>query len=279
MALKLYGSIDPEKLIAATRPYSEGKEAQICDAAAQLRNLMLHGCILADDVGFGKTKQMLLLGVFHTILNDDVDPEDPAKVLYKPILLDLPPALINQWIEEIIGEWPYFTPIISYAEHSFSPLLDPNTLPHTAMKEYPNLDSTPNTLRWMFDPADPRAGRAIIVTSYDTHKSRTCVPKDILIPGVPHDPPVTDQYTGEVVWKRRPRTKRIWLTAHEGTYSLFLGDEAQKVKNYTTGVWASVYNQSFRKTVLATATPMYNSIRVSFKILVGSSERTFRAHS
>jgi hypothetical protein len=61
----------------------------------------------------------------------------------------------------------------------------------------------------------------------------------------------------------RPRKRLFWDTDHEGVYGLLIADEAQKAKNQTTGIWSILYIQSFPKTVLATATPMFNSAHVS----------------
>ena len=53
---------------------------------------------MADDVGMGKTKQLLLTAYFHTILADEtVGDSQNIKVLYRPSLLVVPPASYGGW--------------------------------------------------------------------------------------------------------------------------------------------------------------------------------------
>lgn len=46
---------------------------KVREAAKALRDLMVHGCLLCDDVGFGKTKQGLLIAYLHQLLVQVVD--------------------------------------------------------------------------------------------------------------------------------------------------------------------------------------------------------------
>ena len=103
----------------------------------------------------------------------------------------------------------------------------------------------------------------MVVTSYETHKLRTAEKKIRYIPGVPFKKPRFDE-NGNQQWKVKPRREEYWVTNQKGAYSLLIGDEAQKVKNYLTGLWSVLYLQSMRKTLLLTATPIFNTIRVSY---------------
>ena len=137
-----------------------------------------------------------------------------------------------------------------------------SSIPHTAIREYPRLDALPTNLKYIFDTSDQRALKTIIVTSYETHKARTATKKTKIIPGVSFKKPRFDD-DGNKIYKIKPKKEQYWVTNHIGVYSLLIGDEVQKIKNLSTGIWSILYTQSFRKTLLATATPMYNHVRVS----------------
>lgn len=259
MILKLYGKIDAEKLLRATKALDHPRAAAIRQAAAQLNSLKIHGAIMADDVGFGKTIQLLLAAFLHTLLTDEYS---DGKVLYRPMLLVTPPSLINQWLAEIRDHWPYFAPIISYEDHNFKEAMSLDALSHSAMAELPSMETTPQALRYVWDTSSRAAGRVIIVTSYETHKNRTGVRTVQEIPGVRYKKP-RFRKDGSEIWKKRPRKVVHWETAHEGRYSLIMCDECQKIKNYSSGLWSVLYRHSIRKTILATATPIFNTVKVS----------------
>jgi SNF2 family DNA or RNA helicase len=257
--LKLYGHIDTEKLLKATCFVDDPRAEKIREAGEKLRDICIHGCFLADDVGFGKTKQLLLAAFIHSQLANEAS---GSEILYKPILLIVPPALVNQWLKELRDHWPYFDIIISYEDHEFKEAMSLSSLSHTAMAEYPSLEAVPHNLRYVWNTADPQAARTIILTSYETHKSRVGVKKTRSIPGVPYKKPRYGP-DGTMIWKKEPRVIEYWETNQEGVYSLLMADEAQKMRNYGTGIWSILYLHGFRKTLLATATPIFNTLKVS----------------
>lgn len=69
MVLKIYGCID-ESLFAGTSPQA----LDMREAARDLEDVKVHGCIMADEVGFGKTKQLLLAAYLHTLLYPEQKP-------------------------------------------------------------------------------------------------------------------------------------------------------------------------------------------------------------
>lgn len=259
IALKLYGRIDADALLRGTSYLDNPRAADIRQAAVELKDVKIHGCIMADEVGFGKTKQVLLAAYLHTILSKE---EEDGELLFRPILLVVPPTLINQWLEELRSHWPCFRSVISYEDHEFKQEMALSAISHTAMKEYPSLEALPRELRYIFDKRDKKAGKTIIITSYETHKGRTGKKKQRRIPGIPYKKP---RYTkdGEPIWKKKPRIEKYWVTNHQKVYSLLIADEAQKIKNYSSGTWSVLFCHNFPKTILATATPMFNSVRVS----------------
>lgn len=58
------------------------------------------------------------------------------------------------------------------------------------------------------------------------------------------------------------RLEKIF-TKHAGIFGLLIADEAHKIKNKRTVIWALLKLQEFQAIILATATPMFNAIRVS----------------
>lgn len=66
--MKLYGTIDVEKLLEKTEQLDNPRVVSIRDASTKLNDLLLHGAILANEVGLGKTKQALLVALLHTLL-------------------------------------------------------------------------------------------------------------------------------------------------------------------------------------------------------------------
>jgi len=259
--LKLYGKIDAEKLLQDTGNTKNPRADVISVAAKQLNDLLLHGAILADDVGLGKTKQALLVGYLHTLLYDARAKDDPSKLQHQPILLVVPSTLINQWLAELRECWPCYTIMVSYSDYAYKSVMTMNDLSYSTMKDYPSLESIPSHLRYIFDNSDPRARKVIVVTTYETHKLRTATKMTRKIPGVPFKKMRYDE-KGQVIWKKPPRTENYYITNQSNVYSLMIADEAQKIKNISTGLWSVLYLQSFPKTLLCTATPMHNSVKV-----------------
>ena len=88
----------------------------------QLRDLCMRGCILADDVGFGKTKQLLLVAFLHIIMNEEYDSNGHR--IYRPMLLVVPSTLIDTWIKEIRASWKgLFRLVVSYEDHDYKDVL------------------------------------------------------------------------------------------------------------------------------------------------------------
>ncbi|OBT82958.1 hypothetical protein VE02_08180 [Pseudogymnoascus sp. 03VT05] len=258
--LKLYGEVDADKLLKAMGKETDPSADLVHDAAIQLRDLKLHGAILADEVGFGKTKQSLLIALLHSVLYTEMAMGPSPTPQHKPMLLIVPPTLIGQWIRELRGMWPCFRTIVLYSDHEYKDEMALSSLPFLAMTEYPSMNAVPDNLRFIFDPQNVLARSVIIITSYETHKIRTMTKMTRSTAGVPFSPPEFDS-GGNVVWKKKPRKTVHWQTTHRGVYSLAVADEAQKVRNQGTGLWSTIFMQSFPKTMLVTATPIFNAVK------------------
>ncbi|KAH0288518.1 hypothetical protein KCU62_g5009, partial [Aureobasidium sp. EXF-3399] len=257
--LKLYGTIDAEKLLAAApQPYAFDAQ-KVREAAEVLRDLMVHGCLLCDDVGFGKTKQGLLVACLNQLLSHDTNPDYPEEVLHRPSLLVVPSSLIHPWIVEIREHWKCFELVVSFDDHNFKKQLGHRTLTRSDMANFP--DSIPDHLKWAFNPRDKAARRALVITSYETHKARTVIRHmSTDKQGVHHNPPLKKP-NGEWDYKVKPKRRVTWETKFSGVFGFLLADESQKVKNYNSGVSAALYSQNIPKMVLMTATPFHNHVR------------------
>jgi SNF2 family DNA or RNA helicase len=260
--LKMYGKVDADKLLRGTNNTKNPRAKDVQNAAASLQHLLVHGCILADEVGLGKTKQSLLAALLHILLYDITDKDDNSKVLYMPMLLLVPPTLINQWLHEIREYWPCFKAHISYSDHMFKESMALSSITHAGMKEYQKLQAIPARLKYIFHKSDPKAKWALIISSYETHKLRTGEKKQKKIPCVAYKKKRYDDH-GNMIWKKDPQIKEFWTTNHINVYSLLIADEAQRIKNCSSGTWSILFLQSYYKTMLVTATPVYNSIKAS----------------
>jgi hypothetical protein len=187
--LKLYGTIDIEAVLIQMDKGDDPSADSIRAAAGRLRDLTLHGCILADEVGFGKTKESLLVALIHSMVYAEKSKETIPKDLHRPILLLVPPTLIGQWLKEIQTFWRCFRPVVSYSDCEMKNEMALATIPHQAIVEYPSMEAMPLNLRFVFDATNNLARDVIIVTSYETHKVGTMVKKSRMEPGVPYSNP------------------------------------------------------------------------------------------
>ncbi|KAH0346279.1 hypothetical protein KCU83_g7430, partial [Aureobasidium melanogenum] len=257
--LKLYGKIDVDKLLSKTpKPYDFDVE-KVKAAADKLHDLLVHGVILGDDVGFGKTKQGLLTACLYQLLDDEQHPKHSQEILHKPALLVVPSSLIHGWMVEIRNEWPCFDLVVSFDDHNFKKSMGERTLTRSHMANFPA--SIPDHLKWAFDQRSPSARRALIITSYETHKTRTVERVLTLDKLGEHFEPKRRKANGTIQWKTKPKYSVTWKTAFANVFGLLVADEAQKIKNFKTGLSAALFAQNIRKTVLMTATPFHNHVR------------------
>ena len=96
----------------------------------------------------------------------------------------------------------------------------------------------PSALRFVFDKKDPRARRATIISSYETHAVRTSPKVETeSSPGVPYQPPRFHP-NGVPDWEIAPEVVMQRDTNHREVFGLLIADEAHKVKNKATGIWS-----------------------------------------
>ncbi|KAJ5574154.1 SNF2-like protein [Penicillium hispanicum] len=250
LALKLIGKIPAKPLLELAGLSAESVEGQrVSRAADRLEDLRIHGAILADETGFGKTKQCLLAALLYAVIA--IEPE------CRPTLLLVPPGLISQWLDEIKEFWPFFTQVLSHGDPDLKRKMTMRTLTPRALSEMGN--AVPHDLRFIFDKDNDQARRAIVISSYETHSIRTGYVIEEEVDGVHHDPPryLSD---GTPEWKEQPHTLLTRCTDHADVFGLLIADEAHKVKNKATGIWELLSMQDFSAILLSTATPMFNSV-------------------
>lgn len=230
--LKLFGMIDDELLLSGTGFDPQDPRAEkVSSAAGRLRDICIHGAMIADGTGFGKTKQCLLAALLFSFLTKE----------NKPALLIVPASLIYLWVDEIQNHWGKgLRPILSYG-HSLVTGVEELSRDEMVKLKFPE------GLEYLLDPQDPEAKKAVIVTSYETHKSRT----------------LPEELKREQGSSRRLRDFKKIKVPNCGKFGLLIADEAHKIKNKRTIIWALLSMQKFSASIFATTTPMFNAVRVS----------------
>ncbi|KAJ5737100.1 Helicase C-terminal [Penicillium malachiteum] len=249
--MKLTGLIDLEPLIKYGMVDLKSQKAEgIREAARHLESLKYHGAILADETGFGKTKLSLLALLLYCIL---------AKP-NKPHVLLIPGTLIGLWLDEL-SLWPYFTVFLSYGDPSFkTPGCKVLSSAQLSMNRDGKFGRLPQSLQYLFN-GDRNAGRVIILSIFDTHWTRTADLTAEQIPGESFEPPKYKD--GKEIWKKEPSVRYAVRTDFTKKFEVLIVDEAHRVKNKDTRIWKALYLQKFEKTILITATPVFNTIHVS----------------
>ena len=108
-----------------------------------------------------------------------------------------------------------------------------------------NLQYWPPNLRYIFDPADARASRAVILSTYDTFLRRT------------------------IVTISKPRTlsgkppKKVYVSNWQGVVGTVVLDKGHKLCHPSTRAYAAVKLLGAETLWFLTATPVVNSSRVS----------------
>ncbi|KAH0264376.1 hypothetical protein KCU91_g12087, partial [Aureobasidium melanogenum] len=200
--LKLYGRIDVDALLSKSKkPYAFDVE-KVRQAADKLHDLLIHGAVLGDDVGFGKTKQLLLIGHLHTLLSKDSE--------HRPTLLVVPSTLVHGWIKEIRNHWKCFRLVVSFEDHDWKTEMALNSLKASHMQNYGIMENAiPEHLTWLFDKNNSQARAGLVITSYETHKARTAERVvELVAPGEHYDPPRTKP-NGKPDWLRKPRKVQL----------------------------------------------------------------------
>ena len=160
MVQRSYGEI-PISESRAVIP--EVKEA--CDGLSSIRTF---GGYVVDVTGFGKTDIALAFASFHALYGYHSDG-------HRPTLVVTPNgAVYNQWVKKIYHKYHDLNSIISNDDKPSDAKYLMNWVSSTAMREAPNkLDNWPAHLRYIFDPTNPQASKAVIISPFDSHSGCT----------------------------------------------------------------------------------------------------------
>ena len=216
---------------------------------------------MVDVTGFGKTDTALAFASFHALYGDHSDG-------HRPTLIVTPNgAVFNQWVKKIYDKYHDLNLIISNDDKPSDAKYLMSWVSSTAMREAPiKLDNWPAHLRYIFDPANPQASKAVIVSPFDSHSGRTI----------------------ETVWTARVRTNKKGSAAHravaktkrrqdpedhldeepefvtkwKGRFGVVLCDEGHKVRHVMTKLHASLHQLEAKVNWFLTATPIMNSSMV-----------------
>ncbi|KAI9768990.1 MAG: hypothetical protein M1840_004586 [Geoglossum simile] len=145
-------------------PAAHENQPEVMSALRRLPCLAVHGGILADQTGLGKSKQTLLFLSYYTRFHIEMDGESP---IHRPILLVVPSQVVKQWADDITDYFPNFSLLVSYDPIALGHKFLGHTVGSVAMCELPAHDVNSNfPQRWiyLFDTKDPQASKTILLT-------------------------------------------------------------------------------------------------------------------
>ncbi|KAI9782077.1 MAG: hypothetical protein M1839_005423 [Geoglossum umbratile] len=224
-------------------PAAHKTRPEVKSALGRLSCLAVHGGILADQTGLGKTKQTLLFLSYYTQFHIEMHDQSPV---HRPILLVVPSQVVKQWADDIIDYFPDFNLLISYDPTVLGHKFFGHTVGSVAMGELPAHDANSNfPQRWtfLFDTQDPRASKTILLTSYDTHAERSII-EELL-------PSTKRRKNDGAEYRYRSRMKDL--------FAMVILDEGHRMRNTYTKTWASISLLHAKYHWLITATPVVNS--------------------
>lgn len=229
------------------------QDPEVAAAQIRLRSIRTYGGWLVDATGFGKTNTCLLFLSQWALYGDH-------KNGHKPTLIVVPNgAVFSQWCEAI---WEHFRDLRLIISNDTKPAESKylnSWISSTAMREAPtSLEKWPESLKYVFDPKDPRASRTVFVTPWDTHKDRTMVTEYI----------TSSQKVGESRGKKKKRKKSyaeeepVFTTRWKGFWGLLIADEAHRLRHIMTKTYESIAQLDIPVNWLPTATPVMNTLFV-----------------
>ncbi|KAL8646788.1 MAG: hypothetical protein Q9210_005932 [Variospora velana] len=242
---------------------------EVAVALDALKSIKTSGGFLADVTGLGKTDEALLALSWCAVYGDHSHG-------HRPHLITTPNgAVFAQWAEKIWQDYRDVQLIISNDERPSDQKYQDCWVSSTAMREAPaDLRNWPEHLRYIFDPADPRASRAVILTPYDSHMARTVglvwVDKDsaerkeaLALPDQ------TFKSRKKLRQEKKARAKElyhqepIFVSRWKGIFEFVWLDEGHRIRHAITKTHASILLLEARTHWLITATIQINSSFVS----------------
>lgn len=235
-------------------PTRKDAPAEVKKAADSLKGLAIGGKLICDQTGLGKTI-LLLANYFYINFHEDLDAE--GKPVYKMMVLVVPAGVLKQWADEVIDKWPSLELLISYEESGLNAQkYKRHILSATALKAYPDQKRWPKQYRYIFDKSNPKTGRTLLLTSNETHVTRTLKSKW-----------VSAGFDAEGKLKRDsdgvPLQKKERYSLLRGEVSRGGVDEGHKMKDRTTRRWKSFKDMQAPINWVMGATPMSNRSIVS----------------
>lgn len=199
-------------------------------------------CILADNMGLGKTFQSLSVIYFSMFHGPhSADGQDD----YLPTLIIAPSTeILLLWVEEIAAHYPAISVIVAanLPRDRFTRLEGKLDISLVGRKGC--VEQWPKKLSYVWSHTDRRAERTIIISTIDTYASRT-VRK---IRGE------NNQITHRSRWTDMDRSFRtMWI------------DEAHRLRNTDTVAYHAIKETKYEGVVLVTATPSFMEHKVCFR--------------
>jgi hypothetical protein len=253
-------------------PTRDEASKEVKDAAnsAAFKSVAVGGKLICDQTGLGKTTLALAVHQYSLLVGTIRLEGSRVFQHHEMSIIIVPAAVIKQWADEIIDGFPDLQLIISYDDSGLSEARYARRLiSATAMREFPNTKRWPNHFKYVLDTTDPKASSAVLLTSYETHVSRTLYPKRVQIQPKPYDPPQFDETTGEEVFEVEGYEIEVLCSRFAGRIRSAIIDEGHKLKDESTKRWISVSKAKADRHFILGATPMANTS------LVRTRKRTF----
>ena len=205
------------------------------------------GGLVCDTMGLGKTlATILFMNVFANYLYTDTEVE------HRPILLLVPSGVVlEQWRSEIAEKFPDLTVIVAYGDKPEGSMKSKrNWIGPKEMRVGPGSKSYSQDLSYIWDIEDPKASRAILLTSYDTWQARTL--RSSLVKSRSSD--------GQLVEEIH------YHSAYKGAFALVIMDEGHRLRNRETKAHIAVRELECEYHWFITATPSINNLSVSHSL-------------
>jgi hypothetical protein len=152
-------------------PVRDDAPEDVKEAAESLKGLAIGGKMICDQTGLGKSMLLLMnLHLARSVQEFDGD----GNPIYRMMALMVPASVIKQWADDILDDWPELNLVISYDDTGLSGAkYQSHFISASALKHWPDSTKWPAQYRYIFDPKDPKIASTILLTSNETHVSRS----------------------------------------------------------------------------------------------------------
>jgi SNF2-related domain len=197
----------------------------------------LHGGIIADGCGLGKTNQTLAFLV-ASIRRDEASPSPlpSQEQRFQPTLIVAPPAVIQTWVDEYTDHFSdQFTMRVFHSGRSQAPWVRDATISRSEAKCLWDEEGIAYSRK-------RETRRLLLITTYETLARRFQAEES--------------DDSSDADSRRRPFDHNMWV----GRFARVICDEGHRIKGRKTDVWAAVSGLQAKFNWILTATPLVNRV-------------------